>query len=1467
METATPKQCDKIQTNITQEIKDEMEIVDSIKMEYFQELWILKNDFNTKKFVEYLSNNRVLLSLERDSNLNNTLSIINENIFLYSINGTNTGCLLYPQSNETNILLKYFSKKLIENSSKVNVLINSPKIAFLVTFMNRVYEQLFENSTDTTKSEIDMWSMGFLKGLMIGNKSSLKLNTENSKEINCLKIEMHKDLMKSISVFTDSIFDHYVSLEENTNTEIFSQELTKAHFILNKAFDMSVINTEKSLRSDDFEPLVSAVNLLKINITRNYFSSLVRKINHLKFLHFTIGTSMDPIFFNRKIIEEIENSIMWYEKLYIAYVAASRCLSDNLQDVMRMKLKDLTEHYSFKSLNSNAKEKHLEILEQFVFKRQLKKECVLLKTEEVYKLQIHGDLINFKDIPDMDICKGKTKYIELFATEVLTIDSDLVRIGEMMQIVAVAPKWIVIGSRNIVLTGAEGKDYDQPAEDGQLGVRGEDGLPGLPGGPGGIFIGIAEEIINKENLEIFADGGLGGTGQEGGKGGKGPDTRFPTVDDYDEAVHHNTTVKLILPFFEGECSVYYFDIITVSSGGNGGNGGKGGFGGNAGEIFLLELNGTLREYLPKQGGNGYDGFGGDGGLANYKNESIVENCGTEVNETVNCENCTFNEKILMTLRNGTKGQEGGNIKNIKIPIKFHGFKNFDSVVNDYKTYIRPYLDSVKLLQFYTMLIHNEEINKKYGTFGLLDELKGLEKHYLNLTKKVDLLPMYDNLQRRIEKSKHRLNDQMKDHFVALDYAYTAALSRASRLIETGYFVPNLQSYVECVSKNLDKLREDIVQYSANQLGEDYKQSIEKKIREARIIIEEQLRNDITRINGLMKRKIYDLINETIALRNKSAEKKRALKNAMIQQTIFTFIKSALLGITALIPGGQAAAIIAFTTIQVGEVFAPEFPEEKFRAKIPVAVGNRFAGALEFVKQSKIEKHKNFEKDIQFLRNEKNKLDKNDFNKVFNETIQNEIRNLDNKIEKLLKKEDNNDDGIDFTKMFDVVGRLKAYYNHKQKNTDAVEVIENDTEKKETLKNTISSTENDFKHLHIYENRIYDELIPVFEVMRQDLPSDETLRVQSVANLDVSKWKVQTALKNVKLIIKQFTKGFKIEDEINLIIENLGDIMNTLISIYDQIQNFQQEKKLAAYVKQLSNLKYQNFHSKNEMLENSVLETRFIIRGNLALIQYEKIFKAFKQLVFPFANKYMKDLHKPSVFEITTNSNSSHWFSAISENVDKIKNKISEIQGTIFKKNKFNERLEYGNKHQGEIYMWKNESHHEMISDLLDGKEVMLFPDARKFPHFAVKFTRIRIGFVTKIESDQKHLTELLNVLEMRMTHEGNSYYTCGNKMYLISHSPITLVKTFNESYQGESDSVQKLANGDDLVSPFATWRVQISRSTGGIAKDYFVNFKNKVDLVLEGTGTYVQVTDTDVCDKNTSLTEYYEEYIPIVDAI
>lgn len=122
-------------------------------------------------------------------------------------------------------------------------------------------------------------------------------------------------------------------------------------------------------------------------------------------------------------------------------------------------------------------------------------------------LIVKGTQISTSDVIEAD-CWGTAQYIEVFATDTITIDADIVLEGRNARIKFVAPGWAVAGERIINLNGFNGSQhFPLNASDGIGTFR--HGKPGYPGQSGGIFFGYGETFDGTEKLTICANGGRG----------------------------------------------------------------------------------------------------------------------------------------------------------------------------------------------------------------------------------------------------------------------------------------------------------------------------------------------------------------------------------------------------------------------------------------------------------------------------------------------------------------------------------------------------------------------------------------------------------------------------------------------------------------------------------------------------------------------------------------------------------------------------------------------------------------------------------------------------------------------------------------------------------------------------------------------------------------------------------------------
>ncbi|XP_065208956.1 uncharacterized protein LOC135837566 [Planococcus citri] len=340
------------------------------------------------------------------------------------------------------------------------------------------------------------------------------------------------------------------------------------------------------------------------------------------------------------------------------------------------------------------------------------------------KLVIKGTYVKLGDVPDIHKkeCKVPTKFVEIFASNKIFINSDLdtSKIGEEVQLSIIAPMWDVQGSRTIKLDGKPGKAHNPEKADtgAKPGDRGKDGLPGLPGGPAGNFIGIGETFKNLQELTISVRGGDGGPGQDGGNGkdGKDGDKAYNDIriekNFFDEvaSVAWLSDIGSVIKsdnhrILKGGGTATGYDVLLAGQpgkkGGSGGNGGMGGLGGNPGEIIFISLSLSDTNHINKvtgmgnKGSDGSGGFGADGGQRG-NNMQIFSPSLLKFLRDVETKEIPNKEKAAK----GKNGKAGYNDFHRKQPTQSEKILNPGVIINEYKNHISE-ITNQSVSQFYS----------------------------------------------------------------------------------------------------------------------------------------------------------------------------------------------------------------------------------------------------------------------------------------------------------------------------------------------------------------------------------------------------------------------------------------------------------------------------------------------------------------------------------------------------------------------------------------------------------------------------------------------------------------------------------------------------------------------------------------------------------------------------------------------
>ncbi|MEW9824903.1 MAG: hypothetical protein AB2992_07200 (plasmid) [Candidatus Symbiodolus clandestinus] len=1130
---------------------------------------------------------------------------------------------------------------------------------------------------------------------------------------------------------------------------------------------------------------------------------------------------------------------------------------------------------------------------------------------ELDRLIIRGDYIKFSDFIGadgkiVDLCRNGVvlSAVDVFALNAIFIDKDLQEIGSRLQVSIVAPRWQVIGARTINLDGAPGIPYPSKAEDGRYpGGSGSDGLPGLPGGAAGNFLGIGKEFIYSRhlNLTITTNGGQGGPGQQGGNGAAGgqgelatkDDRRFKRIEFGKDRVHYPHRKDIAYNIFYGR----------PGGSGNGGNGGVGGSGGINGSIKILKLDGisNAKGIMMSNllGNSGIGGQGGDPGEVGINGNSIISMhcyeervvgiksyhdwCGPTF--TLECSNGRESAK-------GSKGHDSDNYSGKKAPEEVRAFQSIFYVVSNYKNYLRENLkDNFKkhdLMQFINQLDSNVDIKNSYDTLGLVSELQDLEKQFHSLHQAVDFMPFYQSLLNRTsEYAQHPKHfENSKQYKKVLGYLYTTTLSRISTL-KTGSepnLIIDLENYLDWVKQNINslaRLQETSNKFSIiNQYKDAYKTNIDKKIEEAKYFITNQVTPEIDNINTQVEHKIDSLISETIALQKQArkekeqlVQKKRELEKALIASWIFSGLKIFGQVVGCFGKLGAAVGSVIGSASQVAESLSLAGQDSGTTLQLPNGVVQSIQSTIVVLKNQKFTRFKKLLENISTEVNKHPEKLSDTSAKVKklitscqaaqNNSDVNKIKELEKELKQELTRKASalkNQKGRADKKIASATAVITKFNQAIQFGAVGFDIYSkygNDKQKVETIDEAIKQAEGKIQQLEKYETTIYETITPMLKNMGDDLNNVASqLNNKSQVFLDVTQWQVQSFLKDIKLQMRQFTKGFTIEDNLARCIEKLEETVTTLINIYDRIQNYQEQQQLAVYMADISSPTANHIGVTNQTLNNAVNELEIIIRSNLVVEQYQTAVNALTQQVFPFAHRYLAETRLPSLFQSA--GDFQGLVSTAVKQVESMQSKITAYKTAIKQPDAYISSGWFNRDYVSAqpFFVWENSKHQDAILKLLSGDKVVVKANILNSPFEkdAIKFNKIAINFYSENSTMTSEVSNKLKGFTVSATHLGNSYYRYNNNIYIITSDSQNIQFSFERDAHGEpvqKNSVyDKIKSGDLMLSPYAMWEIQIINATNKIHFRELTIYKDKVNLELVGHGSYVtrgtNISDTDI---------------------
>lgn len=269
------------------------------------------------------------------------------------------------------------------------------------------------------------------------------------------------------------------------------------------------------------------------------------------------------------------------------------------------------------------------------------------------------------------------------------------------------------------------------------------------------------------------------------------------------------------------------------------------------------------------------------------------------------------EQNGLTIEAGEPGIDALCMENRQLPDNPQPFLNSSHTINDYKNYAREYLPKnvceTQLREFLGHFDENMEIQSRYETLGFVNELQGLERHYIKLRDKISFVPFVESLLKRIN---HFTSDNLlsNDEKIVLNYLHAATLTKLSSIKNRGNhaWTIDLLAYTEFVQNHIKRLRGAERDDAINEHRKKFEDALEIKIKMAQHFIKSQILPEIKRNFAVIDQNILALIDENTD--HQTSIKEQELKNALIRQRIQYWCK--ILGPLVLCLGTAAAIVFA-----------------------------------------------------------------------------------------------------------------------------------------------------------------------------------------------------------------------------------------------------------------------------------------------------------------------------------------------------------------------------------------------------------------------------------------------------------------------------------------------------------------------------------------------------------------------------
>lgn len=823
---------------------------------------------------------------------------------------------------------------------------------------------------------------------------------------------------------------------------------------------------------------------------------------------------------------------------------------------------------------------------------------------------------------------------------------------------------------------------------------------------------------------------------------------------------------------------------------------------------------------------------------------------------------------------GCQNQFRGSTENPKLAHSVEQLQAMSSVI-EYKTYLRramldfPNIKSIR--EQYDVLHSNGEINEMFTAADLAMDAIALEKQYFTLKNGIDMMPFYSQLMMQIEifrdKLKQDSSQATERHLVSLLYAQTLSRTVALKHEKESDLIIDIDAYFDLVLNNINDLEQLTNVRTIDQYRTNYKQTIDAKTTEGLDFIQNGIQNQIQNLFRSLDGEVHTAINDVVTAKAQTVADIKTKKSNLqkVQRNMFVNIFVGILNTVKIFVGGYASMVNPLLGILVGENRLHKRSTAHFTGN-----GIKPHILLDFLRENDQEKLRAIETQLSYLNYSFEPDEMSDhpevnekLNKMFSVAkeiiskgpsafIHDEVETLFDEFKGFVNEQIGMlagpiiDSLRNVSKTLSVVESSPTFYRQYMDQSDKIEVIGT----------AMASDQQKLKKLHNLQAAIYNDLLPTFIDLERSLRiTSHDLDHKSSIALSIQKAKIQQQMQIVQKRLSDTMNGVELVSHAGIkdCLLNVHEAMNLVIDIYNRIQSYKEQSDLVDYLAAINAPNFRQSVLNDPKLTAIITELKFNLQTNILLSQYDRIFDAVKQAVFPYASNYLDIYRLPA--EHLTEQNTTAFLVTAVDNIKSLRGRIDELNATVINRDDADIHLV-----ESQAFMvWPNNEIQDQIRRLFAGEKVYLFADVRRnSKQNAVKFNSVRIEFRTDHQTRQTKFENILQSFDVILTHMGDSHYRCDKQFYTITSSSQQIsysIRTHSQSQMPlrRNAVYEKINTGVALLSPYALWSVQLTDGPF----EQLAPFADVVDIELHGRGSYVS-DNAEICD--SELNHYYSVY-------